>query len=41
MLSERKFIIVKITAGYGTGVEPVAKYNQVVNYTGKEVTVKL
>lgn len=41
MLAERKFNIVKVTAGNGTGMDEVVKYNQVVDYKGVKVVVKL
>jgi alpha-D-xyloside xylohydrolase len=41
MLSERKFNIVKVSAGNGTGMDEVVKYNQVVAYKGMKVVVKL
>ena len=41
MLAERKFNIVKVTAGNGKGMDAVVKYNQVVDYKGMKVAVKL
>ena len=41
MLPERKFNIIKVTSGNGTGTDPVQKYNTVVDYKGKKVIVKL
>ena len=41
MLSDRKFNIVKVSAGNGTGMDEVVKYNQVVDYKGVKVVVKL
>jgi alpha-D-xyloside xylohydrolase len=41
MLSERKFNIVKVATGNGTGMDEAVKYNQVVNYKGMKVVVKL
>jgi len=41
MLAERKFNIVKVAAGNGIGMETAVKYNQVVNYKGMKVVVKL
>ncbi len=41
MLTERKFNIVKVTSGNGTGMDAVQKYNTVVDYKGKKVMVKL
>jgi len=41
MIKERKFNIVKVTSGNGTGMDTVQKYNTVVDYKGKKVIVKL
>ncbi len=41
MLTERKFNIVKVTSGNGTGMDAVQKYNTVADYKGKKVMVKL
>jgi len=41
MLPERKFNIIKVTSGNGTGMDAVQKYNTVVDYTGTKVMVKL
>ena len=41
MLPERKFNIVKVTSGNGTGMDAVQKYNKTVNYEGMKVIVKL
>jgi alpha-D-xyloside xylohydrolase len=41
MLSERKFIIVKVTTGNGIGMASVEKYNKVVDYKGMKTMVKL
>jgi alpha-D-xyloside xylohydrolase len=41
MLTERKFNIVRVAENKGTGMEIVEKYDQVVTYDGKKVTVKL
>ena len=41
MLEERKFNIVKVSADAGTGIEIVDKYDKVVTFKGKKVTVKL
>ncbi len=41
MLAERKFNIIKVTSGNGTGMDAVQKYNTVVDYKGKKVIVKL
>jgi alpha-D-xyloside xylohydrolase len=41
MLSERKFNIVKVTSGKGTGMDAVEKYDKVVDYNGMKVMVKL
>ncbi len=41
MLSERKFNIVKVATGNGTGTDPEVKYNQVAVYKGMNVIVKL
>jgi alpha-D-xyloside xylohydrolase len=41
MLPERKFNIIKVTSGIGTGMDAVQKYNSVVDYTGTKVMVKL
>jgi alpha-D-xyloside xylohydrolase len=41
MLTERKFNIVKVTTGNGTGTDPGVRNNQVVDYSGAKVTVKL
>jgi alpha-D-xyloside xylohydrolase len=41
MLQERKFNIVKVTSGNGTGMDAVQKYNKIVNYEGMKVVVKL
>jgi alpha-D-xyloside xylohydrolase len=41
MIPERKFNIIKVTSGNGTGMDAVQKYNTVVNYKGTKVMVKL
>jgi alpha-D-xyloside xylohydrolase len=41
MLTERKFNIVKVSTGNGTGMDAVKKYNKVVDYTGMKLVVKL
>jgi hypothetical protein len=41
MIKERKFNIIKVTTGNGTGMDAVQKYNTVVDYKGKKVLVKL
>jgi alpha-D-xyloside xylohydrolase len=41
MLTERKFNIVRVAKNKGTGMEIVEKYDQVITYDGKKVTVKL
>jgi alpha-D-xyloside xylohydrolase len=41
MLSGRKFNIVKVSTGNGTGMDEVGKYNKVVDYAGMKVIVKL
>jgi len=41
MLPERKFNILKVTSGNGTGMNAVQKPNTVVDYKGKKVIVKL
>ncbi|MBN2001313.1 glycoside hydrolase family 31 protein [candidate division KSB1 bacterium] len=41
MLTERKFNIVKVAAGTGTGIDAAKKYDKVVTYTGEKVVVKL
>ncbi len=41
MIRERKFNIIKVTPGNGTGMDAVQKYNSVVDYMGKKVMVKL
>jgi len=41
MLPERKFNIIKVTSGNGTGMDAVQKYNTVVDYKGTKVMVKL
>jgi alpha-D-xyloside xylohydrolase len=41
MLTERQFRIIKVSADAGTGMGAVEKYDQVVTYKGKKVTVKL
>jgi len=41
VLTERKFNIVKVTTGNGTGTSTEVKYNQVVDYKGKKISVKL
>ncbi len=41
MLSQRKFNVVKVATGYGTGMDEVGKYNKVVDYTGMKVVIKL
>jgi hypothetical protein len=41
MITERKFNIVKVTSGNGTGMDAVQKNNKIVNYKGVKVVVKL
>jgi alpha-D-xyloside xylohydrolase len=41
MLAGRKFNIVKVSTGSGTGMDEIGKYNKVVDYTGIKVIVKL
>jgi hypothetical protein len=41
MLSGRKFNIVKVSTGDGTGMDAVKKFNKVVDYTGMKLIVKL
>ena len=41
MLTERKFNIVRVAGNKGTGIGNAEKYDNVINYTGKKVTVKL
>jgi len=41
MLTERKFNIVKVAAGTGTGMDAVTTYDKVVTYNGKKVVVNL
>ncbi len=41
MLKERKFRIVVVSPKEGIGMAPVNKYNKVIKYDGKEVSVKL
>jgi alpha-D-xyloside xylohydrolase len=41
MLTERKFNIVKVAAGKGTGMDTVKTYDKVVTYKGKKVVVNL
>ncbi len=41
MLKERKFRIVIVSPKEGIGMAPVNNYNKVINYDGKEVSVKL
>jgi len=41
MLTERKFNIVKVAAGTGTGMDTVKTYDKVVTYKGKKVVVNL
>ncbi len=41
MPAERKFNIIKVTSGNGTGMDAVQKYNTVVDYKGTKVMVKL
>ena len=41
MLKERKFNIVKVSKGKGSGDEPVEKFDKEVTYTGKEISIKL
>jgi alpha-D-xyloside xylohydrolase len=41
MLKERKFRIVIVSKNNGVGIENIEKYNDVVNYNGKKITVKL
>jgi alpha-D-xyloside xylohydrolase len=41
MLTERLFRVVKVTANRGVGLEPVAKYDAVVKYSGRKVEVQL
>jgi len=40
MLSVRKFNIVRVTPGNGTGIDTVKKYDKIVDYTGKKVVVR-
>ncbi|MGD2094750.1 MAG: glycoside hydrolase family 31 protein [Phycisphaerales bacterium] len=41
MLTERKFSIVKVAAGTGTGMDTVKTYDKVVTYKGEKVVVNL
>ena len=41
MLNERKFNIVKVSTGNGTGMDVVEKYNKVVDYNGMKAIIKL
>lgn len=41
MLTERKFNIVKVAKGKGTGINAMESYDKVVNYTGQKVVVNL
>jgi alpha-D-xyloside xylohydrolase len=41
MLFGRKFNIVKVSTGDGTGMDAVKKFNKVVDYTGMKLIVKL
>lgn len=41
MLTTRKFNILKVSSGRGTGMDAVKKYDKVVTYKGKKVVVKL
>lgn len=41
MLPERKFNIIKVTSGNGTGMDAVQKYDTVVDYKGTKVMLKL
>jgi alpha-D-xyloside xylohydrolase len=41
MLTERKFHIVKVAAGTGTGMDTVKTYDKVVTYKGEKVVVNL
>jgi len=41
MLKERKFRFVMVSKNEGTGMNPIEKYDKVVNYDGKKITVKL
>ena len=41
MLSKRKFSIVKVSINNGTGMEIISKYDKIVTYDGKEVSVEL
>ncbi len=41
MLKERKFNIISITKGYKAGDSKVNKFDKVVSYSGKKITVKL
>ena len=41
MLTERKFSIVKVADGKGTGMDAVKKYDKVLMYKGKKVVVNL
>jgi alpha-D-xyloside xylohydrolase len=39
MLAERKFNVVRVAAGTGTGTETAKTYDKVVTYTGKKIAV--
>jgi alpha-D-xyloside xylohydrolase len=41
MLSKRKFNVVKVTTGNGTGMDAVVKCDKVVDYKGMKIMVKL
>jgi alpha-D-xyloside xylohydrolase len=41
MIAERKFNIVKVTAGNGIGMDAAVKFDKVVDYKGLKVVVKL
>ncbi|MGE5860325.1 MAG: TIM-barrel domain-containing protein, partial [Ignavibacteria bacterium] len=41
MLNERKFNIVKVVPGKGIGMDAVKKFDEVIDYKGKKVEVKL
>ncbi len=41
MLTDRKFNIVKVSTGNGTGMDSTVNYNKVVDYKGMKVVVKL
>ena len=41
MLPERKFNIVRVIPGNGTGFDTSIKYDKIVDYTGKKVVIRL